>query len=262
MLGQDVVRIAPGAIGYSQRSSTSPTRPRSRRARAARARRGRSTAPPGPTWTAPRSDEDEATARQPRRRAQRGRGRAARVVYVSTDYVFDGAQAASRTSSPTRSTRSRAYGRTKLEGERAAAAPTRATSIVRSSWLFGAGGQELRRDHAAAAGAARCAWSTTRSAARPSPGHLAGGAAPSWPRSEDFGVHHLAAPAPARGSSSPARSSRGPARPARRALHHGRVPAPRARDRPTRRSPASAATRRCPPGRRASTRYLRAWVRA
>ena len=64
----------------------------------------------------------------------------ARVVHVSTDYVFDGDQAASRGVSPTPSAPLQAYGRTKLAGELAVAEAGAEHAIVRTAWLFGAGG--------------------------------------------------------------------------------------------------------------------------
>jgi dTDP-4-dehydrorhamnose reductase len=63
------------------------------------------------------------------------------TIHVSTDYVFDGAKRTPYLESDPTAPIS-AYGETKLAGERAvaAAAPGRHT-IVRSSWLFGAGGR-------------------------------------------------------------------------------------------------------------------------
>ena len=62
------------------------------------------------------------------------------TVHVSSDYVFDGSKRDPYLESDPVAPLS-AYGRTKLAGERAVAeaAPDRHT-IVRSSWLFGAGG--------------------------------------------------------------------------------------------------------------------------
>lgn len=63
----------------------------------------------------------------------------AKVVYVSTDYVFDGAKGAPYVE--TDATRPLSvYGKTKLEGEMATARATPRHMIVRTSWLFGAGG--------------------------------------------------------------------------------------------------------------------------
>jgi dTDP-4-dehydrorhamnose reductase len=62
------------------------------------------------------------------------------MIHVSTDYVFDGRKTEPYVESDAVGPLS-AYGRTKLAGERAVAreAPERHT-IVRTSWLFGAGG--------------------------------------------------------------------------------------------------------------------------
>ncbi len=62
------------------------------------------------------------------------------TIHVSSDYVFDGRKHEPYRESDTVGPQS-AYGRSKLEGERAVAgaAPGQHT-IVRSSWLFGAGG--------------------------------------------------------------------------------------------------------------------------
>ena len=60
----------------------------------------------------------------------------ARVIYVSTDYVFDGSkQGPYRESDDTNPIN--VYGRTKLGGERATALVTKRSFIVRTSWLFG-----------------------------------------------------------------------------------------------------------------------------
>jgi dTDP-4-dehydrorhamnose reductase len=63
------------------------------------------------------------------------------IVHVSTDYVFNGEKPTAYVESDPASPVS-AYGRSKLEGELAvaAAAPERHT-IVRTAWLFGAGGK-------------------------------------------------------------------------------------------------------------------------
>src|SRR3954471_9911862 len=64
---------------------------------------------------------------------------AARVVYVSTDYVFDGTKPSAYVESDPVNPLS-AYGRSKLAGERATLTASPHSLIVRSSWLFGAGG--------------------------------------------------------------------------------------------------------------------------
>jgi dTDP-4-dehydrorhamnose reductase len=69
-------------------------------------------------------------------------GAAQRVVYVSTDYVFDGTKHAPYVESdPTAPLQE--YGRSKLAGERATAEANPNHLIVRSSWLFGAGGRNF-----------------------------------------------------------------------------------------------------------------------
>jgi dTDP-4-dehydrorhamnose reductase len=63
----------------------------------------------------------------------------AKVLYVSTDYVFDGGKRGPYLESDEPNPL-QAYGRTKLAGERATALANRRSFIVRSSWLFGPGG--------------------------------------------------------------------------------------------------------------------------
>jgi dTDP-4-dehydrorhamnose reductase len=63
----------------------------------------------------------------------------AKVVYVSTDYVFDGHNDSPYVEVDEPAPQS-AYGRTKLAGEEATGAANRRHFIVRSSWLFGIGG--------------------------------------------------------------------------------------------------------------------------
>jgi len=63
----------------------------------------------------------------------------ASVVYVSTDYVFDGAKGAPYVESDQPAPLS-AYGRTKLAGEEATAVANKRHFIVRSAGLFGVGG--------------------------------------------------------------------------------------------------------------------------
>jgi len=63
----------------------------------------------------------------------------ARLVHVSTDYVFDGTATRPYVESDPVSPIG-AYGRTKLDGERRVAEVLPAAAIPRSSWLFGIGG--------------------------------------------------------------------------------------------------------------------------
>ncbi len=66
----------------------------------------------------------------------------ASVVYVSSDYVFDGAKGAPYVEADQPAPLS-AYGRTKLAGEEATQAANKRHFIVRSSWLFGIGGSNF-----------------------------------------------------------------------------------------------------------------------
>lgn len=63
----------------------------------------------------------------------------ARVLYVSTDYVFDGTKGEPYLESDPPAPIS-AYGRSKLKGEEATLFANPRAFVVRTSWLFGAGG--------------------------------------------------------------------------------------------------------------------------
>jgi dTDP-4-dehydrorhamnose reductase len=67
---------------------------------------------------------------------------AERVLYLSTDYVFDGAKRQPYVESD-RPAPLQEYGHSKLAGEHATAAANENHLIVRSSWLFGAGGRNF-----------------------------------------------------------------------------------------------------------------------
>jgi dTDP-4-dehydrorhamnose reductase len=67
---------------------------------------------------------------------------AKRVLYVSTDYVFDGTKAAPYVESD-QTAPLQEYGHSKLAGERATAEANEDHLVVRSSWLFGAGGRNF-----------------------------------------------------------------------------------------------------------------------
>ena len=66
----------------------------------------------------------------------------ARLVQVSTDYVFDGAATVPYLESD-RTAPQTAYGRTKLAGEHAVLATSTAHAVVRSAWLFGVNGRNF-----------------------------------------------------------------------------------------------------------------------
>jgi dTDP-4-dehydrorhamnose reductase len=64
---------------------------------------------------------------------------AARVLYISSDYVFDGTKPGPYVESDPVNPISE-YGRTKLAGERATLTASPHSLVVRTAWLFGAGG--------------------------------------------------------------------------------------------------------------------------
>ena len=151
------------------------------------------------------------------------------VVYVSSDYVFDGTKGEPYLESDPVNPLS-AYGRTKLEGERATAEANPRHFIARSSWLFGAGGKNFVETMLGLGPEVRvvddqvgCPTFT---------GHLAEALVRARRQPRTSACTTSPRPAPARGSSSPARSSRGPA-PTRASS-----PAPRPSSRAPRRGPA------------------------
>ena len=74
--------------------------------------------------------------------AEEARRSAALLVHYSTDYVFDGTQATPYLEDDATNPQS-VYGRTKLEGERAVQAAGCRALILRTSWVFGARGQNF-----------------------------------------------------------------------------------------------------------------------
>ncbi len=67
---------------------------------------------------------------------------AARAIYISSDYVFDGTKPTPYVESDPVNPISR-YGRTKLDGERATLTASPHSLIVRTAWLFGSGGENF-----------------------------------------------------------------------------------------------------------------------
>jgi dTDP-4-dehydrorhamnose reductase len=116
---------------------------------------------------------------------------APRVLYVSSDYVFDGAKRTPYVESD-RTAPLQSYGRSKLAGELATAEANPRHFIVRSSWLFGAGGGNFvetmlrlgreRDELRVVDDQVGCPTFT---------GHLAE-ALVGLARTEDYGIHHLA----------------------------------------------------------------------
>jgi dTDP-4-dehydrorhamnose reductase len=111
------------------------------------------------------------------------------VVYVSSDYVFDGNKREPYVESDPVGPLS-SYGRSKLAGERVTAAANPRHFIVRSAWLFGPGGPNFVDTMLRLGPQVRvvddqvgCPTFT---------GHLADAVA-ELVKGEDFGVHHMAA---------------------------------------------------------------------
>jgi dTDP-4-dehydrorhamnose reductase len=116
----------------------------------------------------------------------------ASVVHVSTDYVFDGSKREPWLESDAVGPLG-AYGASKLAGERAVAAANPAHAIVRTAWLFGAGGKNFV-DTMLALGAGREEVSVvTDQVGCPTwTGHLAGALVELAERPRETGVHHIA----------------------------------------------------------------------
>lgn len=114
------------------------------------------------------------------------------VVQVSTDYVFDGSKRAPWVESD-RAAPLGIYGESKLAGERAVAAANPLHAIVRTAWLFGAGGKNFV-DTMLALGAEREQVSVvTDQVGCPTwTGHLAGALVELAERPQDTGIHHIA----------------------------------------------------------------------
>jgi dTDP-4-dehydrorhamnose reductase len=147
MLGQDVVAAAPGFAAALARGDLDVTDAGAVRAAVTDAR------PDVIINCAAFTDVDGCEEREEEATAVNGTGAGnvaaaaasagALVVHVSSDYVFDGTKGIPYVESDSVGPLS-AYGRSKLAGEEAirAAAPDHHL-IVRSSWLFGAGGRNF-----------------------------------------------------------------------------------------------------------------------
>ena len=148
MLGHDVARLAgDGAIAL-ERSDCDVTDPRAVLAAVSRER------PDVVVNCAAYTDVDGAESEPERallvneqgarHAAEAAAAAGAKVAYVSSDYVFDGAKREPYVESdPTGPLSS--YGRSKLAGEHATAAANASHFVVRSSWLFGEHGRNFVR---------------------------------------------------------------------------------------------------------------------
>ncbi len=116
----------------------------------------------------------------------------AAIVHVSTDYVFDGSKRAPWLESDPVAPLG-AYGASKLAGETAVAAANAAHAIVRTAWLFGAGGTNFV-DTMLALGAEReeVAVVTDQVGCPTWTGHLAGALVELAERPQETGIHHVA----------------------------------------------------------------------
>ena len=74
--------------------------------------------------------------------AHAAEGVKARLIYVSTDYVFDGRKTSPYTEDDTPCPLN-VYGMSKYEGEQAALKLCRNTLVIRTAWLYGAGGHNF-----------------------------------------------------------------------------------------------------------------------
>ena len=116
----------------------------------------------------------------------------ASIVHVSTDYVFDGSKREPwLESDPTGPLG--VYGETKLGGEHAVAEATSRHAIVRTAWLFGAGGRNFV-DTMLGLGAQRdeVAVVTDQVGCPTWTGHLAGALVELAERPDETGIHHIA----------------------------------------------------------------------
>jgi dTDP-4-dehydrorhamnose reductase len=115
----------------------------------------------------------------------------AKVVYVSTDYVFNGQKDGPYTENDDTDPIN-AYGRTKLAGERATALAAKRSFIVRTSWLFGPrGGNFVETMLRVGAGGGPVVVVHDQVGCPTYTGHLAAGLV-RLIDSDAYGIHHMA----------------------------------------------------------------------
>jgi dTDP-4-dehydrorhamnose reductase len=113
------------------------------------------------------------------------------VVYVSTDYVFDGTKREPYVPSDPVNPMS-AYGRTKLAGEQATAEANPRHHIVRTSWLFGPGGGNFVETILRLAGERDVLRVVDDQIGRPTYTRHLAEALIELSRRDDYGIHHRA----------------------------------------------------------------------
>ena len=185
MLGQDVARVSGGlALSRAELDVTDP-------AAVAAAIGPQDVVINCAAWTdVDGAEEHEAEATRINGDGARNVAEAAgTVVYVSSDYVFDGRKREPYLESDPTAPLS-AYGRSKLAGELATAAANPRHFIVRSSWLFGTGGRNFVETMLGLGPEVRVV--NDQVGCPTFTGHLAE-ALVRLASTEDYGVHHMAA---------------------------------------------------------------------
>ncbi len=116
----------------------------------------------------------------------------ARIVHVSTDYVFDGSKREPWLESDATGPLG-VYGETKLGGEHAVAEANAEHAIVRTAWLFGAGGKNFVDTMLRLGGQRDEVAVVTDQVGCPTwTGHLAGALVELAERPDEVGIHHIA----------------------------------------------------------------------
>ena len=115
----------------------------------------------------------------------------AKIVYPSTDYVFDGSKGRPYVESDVPSPIS-AYGRSKLAGETAVAVVNSCHFIVRTSWLFGSGGPNFIETMLRAGSEQPEVLVVSDQVGTPTYARHLAGAIVLLTESDDYGIHHVA----------------------------------------------------------------------